>query len=116
MALGQDLGRALGAHVRGTWALACLVVMLLVGGATAGAGPIAFVGLVGAHLARMASGPDYRWILPYAGLFAAILLLGSDIVGRLIASPSEVAAGIVAALVGGPFFLIVVCRFRLRAL
>ncbi len=116
IALGQDLGRVLGTHVRGTWTLACLSVMVLVGAATAGAGPIAFVGLVASHLARLAAGPDYRWILPYAGLFAAILLLGSDIVGRVIASPSEVAAGIIAALVGGPFFLVVVCRFRLRAL
>ncbi|WP_244644118.1 FecCD family ABC transporter permease [Azorhizobium oxalatiphilum] len=116
MALGRDLGQALGTNVRATWLLACLAVMLLVGAATAGAGPIVFVGLVTPYVARMVVGPDYRWILPYGGLFAAILLLGADILGRVLAAPAEVPAGIVALLVGGPFFLIVVRRFRLRTL
>ncbi|MGQ3676477.1 FecCD family ABC transporter permease [Xanthobacter sp. TB0139] len=113
MAMGKDLGRALGVDVRLTWALSCLAVMLLAGAATAAAGPIGFVGLVAPHLARQITGPDYRWILPYSALFAAILLLGADVVGRVIAAPSEVAAGIIACLVGGPFFILVVRRFRL---
>ncbi|WP_437884389.1 FecCD family ABC transporter permease [Pseudomonas sp. LRF_L74] len=116
LALGNDLGRALGANVRMTWFLACVAVMLLAGAATAGAGPIAFVGLVAPHVARMLVGPDYRWGLPYAALFAAVLLLGADILGRLLASPAEVAAGVIALLLGGPFFILVVRRFRLRAL
>lgn len=113
MALGQDLGRALGADPRLTWMLACLAVMLLAGGATAAAGPIGFVGLVAPHLARAVAGPDQRWMLPCSALFAAILLLGSDIIGRIIAGPSEIAAGIVATLAGGPFFIAAVRRFRL---
>lgn len=116
MALGEDLGRALGVDVRATWLLACFSVMVLAGAATAGAGPVGFVGLVAPHVARMAAGPDYRWILPASGLIAAILLLGADVIGRVIAMPSEVAAGIVASLVGGPFFIVVVRRFRLMKL
>lgn len=116
LALGQDFGRALGASLRRTWLAACLSVMLLAGAATAAAGPIGFVGLVAPHMARLAAGPDYRWILPYSALFAAILLLGADILGRVIAPPSEVAAGIVAALLGGPFFVVLVRRFRLARL
>lgn len=112
MALGQDLGRALGADPRLTWMLACLAVMLLAGGATAAAGPIGFVGLVAPHLARATAGPDQRWVLPCSALFAAILLLGSDMLGRVIARPSEIAAGIVATLAGGPFFIAAVRRFR----
>ncbi|MGI6246257.1 MAG: FecCD family ABC transporter permease [Pseudochelatococcus sp.] len=113
MALGSDLGRALGVDARVTWLLACLSVMLLSGAATAAAGPIAFVGLAAPHAARMMTGPDYRWILPGSALLAAILLLGADVLGRLIAAPSEVAAGIVASLLGGPFFIAVARRFRL---
>lgn len=116
MALGQDLGRALGVNLRATWLLACLCVMLLAGAATAAAGPIGFVGLVAPHVARLVAGPDYRWILPLSALFAAILLLGADIAGRVIAPPSEIAAGIVAALVGGPFFIGVVRRYRMAKL
>lgn len=116
IALGDDLGKALGLNTRLTLILACLAVMLLAGAATAAAGPIGFVGLVAPHLARTVTGPDYRWILPYSALFAAILLLGADSLGRVIAAPEEIAAGIVTALVGGPFFIIVVRKFRLKQL
>lgn len=116
LALGKDLGLALGASPRSTWLLACLAVMLLAGAATAGAGPIAFVGLVAPHIARLLVGPDYRWILPYSGLYAAILLLGADVLGRLVVVPSEIAAGIVALLLGGPFFIAVVRKYRLSQL
>ncbi|MXN54097.1 iron chelate uptake ABC transporter family permease subunit [Shinella sp. AETb1-6] len=116
IALGDELGRALGLHTGRTLFLACLAVMLLAGGATAAAGPIGFVGLVAPHLARTVTGPDYRWILPYSALLASILLLGADCLGRIIAAPEEIAAGIVTALVGGPFFILIVRRYQLRPL
>lgn len=116
MALGKDLGLALGVNVRLTWLLACLAVMLLAGAATAAAGPIGFVGLVAPHLARMLVGPDYRWIVPYSALFAGVLLLSADVLGRVVAAPAEVAAGIVALLIGGPFFIALVRTFRLSTL
>ncbi|HBP3634969.1 TPA: iron ABC transporter permease, partial [Pseudomonas aeruginosa] len=116
LALGQEIGQALGVDLRLTWLLACLAVMLLAGAATALAGPIAFVGLVAPHLARLLAGPDQRWILPFSALIAAGLLLGADILGRLLASPAEIAAGIVALLLGGPAFIVLVRRFRLSRL
>lgn len=116
MALGKDLGLALGVNVRLTWLLACLTVMLLAGAATAAAGPIGFVGLVAPHLARLLTGPDYRWIVPYSALFAGALLLTADVLGRVVAAPAEIAAGIVALLIGGPFFIALVRTFRLSKL
>ena len=116
LALGRDLGQALGASVRGTWWLACLAVMLLAGAAPAGAGPIAFVGLVAPHLARLLVGPDYRWLLPYSALFAAVLLLLADVLGRVVGGTTEIAAGIIAAVLGGPFFIAVVRKYRLNRL
>jgi len=116
LALGQDLGRALGVNLRLTWLLACLAVMLLAGAATAVAGPIGFVGLVAPHLARMLVGTDYRWILPYSALLAAGLLLGADVLGRVVAAPEEIAAGIITLLLGGPCFIVLVRRFRLSRL
>ncbi|MFC5419520.1 FecCD family ABC transporter permease [Bosea eneae] len=112
LALGQELGQALGAAPRTIWLLACLAVMLLAGAATAAAGSIGFVGLMAPHLARAVVGPDHRWILPSSALFAALLLLGADVIGRVVAAPSEIAAGIVVALIGGPFFILAVRRFR----
>ncbi|MFV0408224.1 MAG: FecCD family ABC transporter permease [Paracoccus sp. (in: a-proteobacteria)] len=113
IALGQDMGRVLGVRTGRVWALSCVTVMLLAGAATAAAGPIGFVGLLAPHAARMICGPDYRLILPASGLIAAILLLLADIAGRLVARPEEVAAGIVAVIIGGPFFILLVRRFRL---
>lgn len=116
IALGRDLGEALGVRLHRTWFLACLAVMLLAGAATAGTGPIGFVGLVAPHIARSTTGPDHRWLLPVSALFAAILLLCADIVGRVVVAPAELAAGIVVLLIGGPFFVAVVRRYRLARL
>ncbi|MCC4595118.1 iron ABC transporter permease [Xanthomonas campestris pv. phormiicola] len=113
LALGRDLGRALGADPARVWGLAVLAVVVLAAAATAAAGPIGFVGLAAPHLARAAAGAGHRWALPYAMLFAAILLLGADCLGRLLAWPAEVDVGIMAALIGGPFFVALALRRRL---
>ena len=67
-------------------------------------------------MARGLVGPDYRWIVPYSIVLGAVLLLASDIVGRLVARPAELQVGIVTALVGAPFFIWLVRRRRLVAL
>lgn len=116
LALGADSAGALGLDPRRVWMLACLAVMVLAGAATAAAGPIGFVGLVAPHLARALTGPDNRRLLPLSALFGAAMLLAADILGRVVAPPAEVAAGIVAVILGGPFFIHVVRRFRLARL
>ena len=116
MALGDDVARSLGQSV-GRARLACAVaVVLLAGGAVAAAGPIAFVGLTVAHVARALVGPDYRWIVPYSIVLGAILLLGSDVLGRVLTRPVELQVGVVTAAVGAPFFIWLVRRRRLAEL
>jgi iron complex transport system permease protein len=85
--------------------------MLLCGAATAAAGPIGFVGLAVPHVARFVVGPDQRWVLAYSTLLAPILLLGADILGRVLGAPGEVQVGIVTAFLGAPLF-IALCRRR----
>ncbi|MFT3855232.1 MAG: iron ABC transporter permease [Ilumatobacteraceae bacterium] len=116
LALGDDVARSLGQRVGIARALCTVSVVLLVGAATAAAGPIGFVGLTVPHVARAITGPDYRWVLPYSAVLAPILLLSSDIVGRVIARPGEVEVGIVTALVGAPFFIVLVRRRKLAEL
>jgi iron complex transport system permease protein len=111
LALGDDVARSLGQHVGRARAFCAASVIVLCGAATAVAGPIAFLGLTIPHLARAITGPDYRWILPYSAVLAPILLLGADVVGRVIVSPSELQVGVVTALVGAPVFVALV-RFR----
>ena len=113
LSLGDDVARSLGQRVgRARWFSAAAVV-LLAGSATAAAGPIGFVGLTIPHVARAITGPDYRWVLPYSAVLAPILLLGSDILGRVLARPGELQVGIVTALVGAPFFIALVRRRKL---
>ncbi|MFE0384228.1 FecCD family ABC transporter permease [Streptomyces bungoensis] len=112
VAMGDDTARALGARVHRTRALAMLAATVLCGAATAACGPIAFVGLVVPHAVRSFTGPDLRWILPYAAVLAPVLLLGADVAGRIVARPAELQVGIVTAVLGGPVFILLVRRRR----
>ncbi|MFL4903263.1 FecCD family ABC transporter permease [Streptomyces sp. MMS24-I2-30] len=112
MTMGDDTARALGADLNRTRALAMLAATVLCGAATAACGPIVFVGLMVPHAVRSFTGPDLRWILPYAAVLSPVLLLGSDILGRVVARPSELQVGIVTAIIGGPVFIHLVRRRR----
>ncbi|MEU9536784.1 iron chelate uptake ABC transporter family permease subunit [Streptomyces sp. NPDC048213] len=114
--MGDDTARSLGANLTRTRVLAMLAVTLLCGAATAACGPIVFIGLMIPHLVRTLTGPDLRWILPYAAVLSPVLLLGADVVGRVIARPSELQVGIVTALIGGPVFIHLVRRKRMSQL
>ncbi|MFP3990360.1 iron chelate uptake ABC transporter family permease subunit [Streptomyces sp. E11-3] len=116
MALGDDTARALGAGLNRTRALSMAAATLLCGAATAACGPIAFVGLMVPHVVRSFTGPDQRWILPYAAVLSPVLLLGADVIARVVARPSELQVGIVTALIGGPLFIYLVRRRRLAQL
>ncbi|SFB60768.1 iron complex transport system permease protein [Amycolatopsis marina] len=111
LAMGDQLGKALGANLGRTRLVGAVAVTLLCGAATAAVGPIWFVGLAVPHVARLLVGPDQRWVLPYSLVLAPILLLGSDVLGRVVAAPSELQVGIVTAFLGAPVF-IALCRRR----
>lgn len=104
-ALGDDLAKSMGGNVARTQALSLVAVTLLAGAATAGAGPIGFVGLMVPHAVRRFTGPDWRWILAYATFAAPALLLAADVVGRVIIPPAELPAGIVTAFLGAPVLI-----------
>ncbi|MGC4937332.1 FecCD family ABC transporter permease [Kribbella sp. DT2] len=116
LSLGDDVARSLGQRVGMARLFTAVTVVLLCGAATAAAGPIGFVGLTIPHVARLITGPDYRWILPYSMILAPILLLGSDVLGRVVAQPGELQVGIVTAVIGAPFFIALVRRRKLADL
>lgn len=105
LALGEDVARGLGLRTGWIRGLVAIAVVLLAGSAVALAGPIGFVGLVVPHLVRFWVGVDYRWILPYAAIWGAVLLSLSDLAARLVIRPQELPVGIMTALVGAPFFI-----------
>ena len=116
LALGEDSGRALGAHVARTRVLTALAVTLLCGAATAAAGPIWFLGLAVPHAVRALTGPDQRWVLPLSCVLAAALLLLGDVLGRVVVRPGELEVSIVTALLGAPVLIALVRRRRLAQL
>lgn len=110
LALGQDLARSLGQRVALTRWTGLAAITLLAGSAVAACGPIIFLGLVVPHVARALTGPDHRWLIPVAGLAGAVVLLAADVLGRVVVRPGELQVGIVIALVGAPFFVLLVRR------
>lgn len=108
--LGEQQASLLGLDVVRCKRAMILLIALGVGSVVAMTGIIGFVGLVVPHLVRLLTGPDNRRLLPLAALLGAILLTVADIVSRLLVSPAELPVGIVTALVGGPFFLLLLTR------
>ncbi|BCL72251.1 Ferric vibriobactin ABC transporter, permease protein [Vibrio nigripulchritudo SFn27] len=116
VSLGEDIGHALGVNPVRIWSLASISIVILAGASTAAAGPISFVGLTAPHIARMISGPDHKWLMPFSLLIASILAVLADVLGRIIGHPNEISVGIMIALIGGPFFVFLVKRWKISQL
>lgn len=111
LSLGDAAAAGLGVRVNRIRVFTAIAIALLCGGATAAAGPITFIGLTVPHIARMIAGADLRRVFAYSVVLAPILLLGADVLGRVVAAPSELPVGIVTAFLGAPVF-IALCRTR----
>ena len=116
VALGDDLAASLGTSVNRTRVLSIIAVTVLAGAATAAAGPIGFIGLMIPHIARWIVGPDQRWILGYSVVLSPILLLASDVIGRVVMKPGELQVGVVTAFVGAPVLIALVRRKKASGL
>lgn len=112
VALGEDSAAALGARPARVRAVGLLTAVVLSAGATAAAGPIAFVGLAVPHLARALVGTDMRRQVVFAALLGPILLLLADVAGRMLVRPQELMVGVVTAFAGAPALLVAVRRMR----
>lgn len=105
LGLGDDLAAGLGEPVEKTRRLLLLFAVALAASAVAVSGTIGFVGLIAPHMARRVFGGRHLALLPAAGLFGVLLMLFADMLGRGIAPPLEIPAGLITAVVGGPYFL-----------
>lgn len=105
LAMGDETAVGLGVDVARVKALAMLAVIALTAASVSIAGPMAFIGLVIPHVARMCVGADYRLIVPVSAGLGAIYLLLVDIAARMVLAPVEISTGIVTALLGAPFFV-----------
>lgn len=110
--LGERQAQLLGVSVVRCHRLLIVLSALGVGAVVAVGGMIGFVGLVVPHLVRLLIGPDNRYLLPLAALLGALFLTLADILARVMIAPAEMPLGVVTALVGGPFFLMMIVYRR----
>ena len=104
--LGERAAAQLGVHVEGLKLSVVAAATLATAAAVSVAGVIGFVGLVVPHAVRLALGPDHRRLLPIAALWGAGFMVLADLVARTVIAPAELPVGVVTALVGAPFFLV----------
>ena len=107
LSLGEQPAKALGLPLTLVSGAVVAAASLATAAAVAVAGIIGFVGLIAPHLARVCVGARHRYLVPASGLTGAILLLLADDLARTIAAPVELPVGVLTAILGGPFFLVV---------
>lgn len=105
LGLGDDMAAGLGERVEHFRRLTLLLAVMLASAAVAVGGTIAFLGLIAPHMARRLVGARHALLIPASGFLGAFLLLVSDAIGRGIHPPLELPAGLITALIGGPYFL-----------
>ena len=113
LGLGETMALSFGLDVRRFIAVAVLAGSVVVAAAVAFGGLVAFVGLAAPHIARWLVGPLHKPLLPASALVGAIVVTLADAIARAALPPAEIPLGLVTAVAGGPFFILLLAR-RLR--
>lgn len=113
MAVGDTEARSLGVDAARTRLVLVLAATLGTAAVVSVSGLIGFVGIVVPHAVRLVLGGSHRLLLPVSMLLGAAFLVGADILARTVMSPAELPIGVVTAIVGAPFFVVVLRRARL---
>lgn len=112
--LGESVALSRGLNVTRTMGLLLLSSVMLTAAAVANVGTMTFVGLVAPHLARQLAGDRHGALLPLSALFGALLVLAGDTLGRGLLPPLQIPAGLVVALLGAPYLMLLLARQRSR--
>lgn len=110
LAAGEDLASSRGVAVGPVRSLLFAASTLMVGGVVAICGPIGFVGMIAPHICRTLIGTEHRFLAPATLLFGGMFLVVCDTLARLVIAPAELPVGVVTALLGGPFFIMLLLR------
>ena len=110
ISFGQDDARSMGVNTVAVQTIAFAVAAAITAVAVSLSGLIGFVGLIVPHGVRLVFGPDHRQLLPLSAIVGAIFLVVCDTAARIVVAPAQLPVGVVTAIVGGPFFLILLIR------
>ncbi|MCO0597455.1 iron ABC transporter permease [Peribacillus butanolivorans] len=108
LSLSEEVAVGLGQKTTKIKAILFVVIIILAGASVALVGNMVFIGLMVPHMVRAIVGTDYRFILPMSAIFGATFMLLADTLGRTINSPYETPVIAVVAMIGLPFFLLIV--------
>jgi iron complex transport system permease protein len=114
LSLGEVEAKSLGVNIEKVKSLLIILICLTVGSIVSITGIISFVGLVIPHLIRMILGAKHKTLLIYSGVLGASLCLVSDLVARIILTPSELQLGIVTSIIGTPLFIWLIQKEKIR--
>ena len=111
LTFGEEEARALGVDTAKTKAAAFGFAAFITAVAVSLSGLIGFVGLIIPHGVRLVFGPDHRQLLPLSAIIGSIFLVVADTLARIIIAPAQLPVGVITAIAGGPFFLVLLARY-----
>ncbi|MBN1804249.1 MAG: iron ABC transporter permease [Sedimentisphaerales bacterium] len=111
LSFGEEDARSMGINTSRTQLTAFAIAAAITAVAVSLSGLIGFVGLIVPHAIRLVFGPDHRQLLPLSGIVGAIFLVIADTLARIIIAPAQLPVGVVTAIIGGPFFLILLVKY-----
>ncbi|MBL1436341.1 MAG: iron ABC transporter permease [Rhodobacteraceae bacterium] len=113
--MGDDKAASLGVNVKRLRIEMLIGISLLAATAVSFVGTVAFVGLVGPHIARMIVGEDQRYFLPLSAFAGGLIMSLTSIVSKAITPGVIYPIGIITSLIGIPFFLSLILAVRRRS-
>ena len=111
LSFGEDDARSIGVNTGRTRTTAFAIAAFMTAIAVSISGLVGFVGLIVPHAVRLVLGPDHRQLLPLSAIFGAIFLVAADTLARIVVAPAQLPVGVVTAIAGGAFFLLLLVRY-----
>ncbi|HDZ69444.1 MAG TPA: iron ABC transporter permease, partial [Phycisphaerales bacterium] len=111
LTFGEDDAKALGVKTSKTRVAAFGFAAFITAIAVSLSGLIGFVGLIVPHGVRLVFGPDHRQLLPLSAIIGSIFLVIADTLARTIVAPAQLPVGVITAIAGGPFFLVLLAKY-----
>jgi iron complex transport system permease protein len=112
LSLGSEIAHHVGVRTRLSIFLGLVLSTLITAASVSTAGLIGFVGLIVPHAVRSLVGADHRTLIPAAALSGGVFLAVCDAIARTLLAPQEIPVGVITALIGGPFFLVILRKRR----
>lgn len=114
LSFGEEDARSMGVNTARTRTIAFAVAAFITAITVSLSGLIGFVGLIVPHGVRLVFGPDHRQLIPLSAIIGSVFLVAADTLARIIVAPAQLPVGVITAIIGGPFFLVLLVKYSRR--